>query len=136
MLFLLNFQADYCTTACHYTHVFQNPLCATIPTRTPCDPLCGTGTADVQHFHSSSFMYLIKIIICSEVVQNLFYFFYYLEMLLQVKKHCLFILCKNSTTSLRHSQFLIGSYVGMRTIICMAYRVTYRLTSLFSRYRK
>ena len=48
---------------------------------------------------------------CSEVAKNLFQCFYYLEMLLQVKKRFLFSLCKNSTTSLRHSQFLFGSYV-------------------------
>ncbi|KAL9951117.1 hypothetical protein ACROYT_G043721 [Oculina patagonica] len=49
--------ADYCTTACHYTHDYLNPACASIPTPKvcsvpanktvpplPCDPLCGTGT--------------------------------------------------------------------------------------------
>ncbi|KAJ7386400.1 hypothetical protein OS493_008524 [Desmophyllum pertusum] len=49
-------KADYCTTACHYTHDYLNPACASIPTPQvcsvpvhpivppiPCDPLCGTG---------------------------------------------------------------------------------------------
>ena len=53
-------QADYCTNACHYTHDYLNPTCATIPTpkvcsvptnktvpAIPCDPLCGTGKLEI-----------------------------------------------------------------------------------------
>ena len=65
---LLLLQADYCFTACHYTHDYMNPACAKLPVPPvcsipptpispprPCDLQCNAGKMDILELYDSYF---------------------------------------------------------------------------------